>query len=241
MKALALIEPKRVALIEAPEPAGEGSLVSLEASSVNIGDIRGMRDERRSVSHGKAMVYPRLLGFTGVGRMIEPDGSARSRGIMRGQRVVIGGVWGCGTCRWCKAALPNLCDTVHLAGIDDETSGRWRERLRVPGDLLFRIDEAVDYRVAAIVSEIATVNRCVKRSRLEAGDIPRPSSASAPTACSPCRCCAIMAPPRCTGSIHCPRSGRPRWIWPPHPCTIRRIISPSWSAIPTRRPNASSR
>src|SRR5262245_55487860 len=170
MKAIVVQTPGRVACVEMPEPDGPGSTVQMEAANIGIGDIRAIRGQRRSISHEQDMRFPHVLGFAGVGRLVKLDAAAQARGLRIGDRLAIAGVSGCGRCDWCERGLVNLCDRVQLTGIDAPATGLWRERVSVAGARLYRIGESVDYRVATIVTEIATAARAVERSRFENGD-----------------------------------------------------------------------
>lgn len=170
MRALAVVRPGRVACLDLEDRGTQGAVVDVEAVIVGIGEVRAIRGERRSRTHDQGWTYPHVLGFAGVGRLRAVDDETSRRDLRPGDRVVLSGVSGCGTCGWCARGAENLCDTAGLAGIDDPDTGLMRERVRVPGRLLYRIGDAVDYRVATLASEVGTCVRAVRRSGLRPGE-----------------------------------------------------------------------
>src|SRR5262245_16771816 len=108
MKALQLVEERRLALVSLPDPPpprGDHVRVRMRAISLNHIDVwghRGMAFARRRL--------PLIVGVEGAG-IVDAVGPV-VQGLATGSRVVIYGGLICGECRWCRAGRENLCTNV---------------------------------------------------------------------------------------------------------------------------------
>ncbi|MET0909548.1 MAG: alcohol dehydrogenase catalytic domain-containing protein, partial [Ilumatobacteraceae bacterium] len=115
MRAAVTVGPRSIDVVERPEPPppGEGStLLRVETVGICGSDLHfytgalGARHER---------LRPRVQGheFSAVVEAVDPAGSP----FDVGDRVAVWPVTGCGRCRSCTAARPNVCSELDLIGV----------------------------------------------------------------------------------------------------------------------------
>ncbi|MFC8516484.1 alcohol dehydrogenase catalytic domain-containing protein [Streptomyces sp. NPDC057257] len=85
-------------------PAGEEVLIEVEAAGICRSDLHVI-DARDGVLPYR---LPFTLGHEVAGRVVERGPEAAGPAI--GERVVVYGPWGCGTCARCAAGAENYCD-----------------------------------------------------------------------------------------------------------------------------------
>jgi L-iditol 2-dehydrogenase len=118
----------QVEVRETSEPTLDpaGAILEMEACGVCGTDARTLfnGDPRATV--------PWILGHEPVGilRHVGP-GASLPAGVREGQRVFLGSILNCGTCRWCSDGLQNLCDHEFLYGFDP-FPGAYAEYAAVP-------------------------------------------------------------------------------------------------------------
>jgi L-iditol 2-dehydrogenase len=115
MRAAYMHEVEVVKVEDAPEPGLDpaGGLLRVEACGICGTDARTyFNGDPRAPS-------PWILGHEPVGTLVEvgPDAELPD-GIARGQRVFLGSILTCGTCRSCLDGYQNLCERHELYGYD---------------------------------------------------------------------------------------------------------------------------
>ncbi|PZO77811.1 MAG: NADPH:quinone oxidoreductase [Mesorhizobium amorphae] len=131
MKALQLVEDRRLELVDVPEPPPPGpgeATVAISAVALNHIDVwgwRGMAFAKRKL--------PLTVGAEASG-VVEAIGPGTS-GVLPGQLVAIYGARTCGLCRPCREKRDNLCENV--SGVHGfHLDGFAQERVNLPARLL---------------------------------------------------------------------------------------------------------
>lgn len=152
MRTLVAVAPGQVSCLEVPHPTPrEGKvLVAFQTGLFTAGTLRSIRGNAAQVVEG--FTYPRTIGGTAIGRVVDPGGSER---LSKGDKVLVSNVVVCGNCDQCRRGADNLCENRQLAGIQCE--GTFSESLLVDERRVFPVDESVDDRLAVLVTEVAVL------------------------------------------------------------------------------------
>lgn len=145
MRALQLIEDRRLELVNVPPPPPPGIgevTVSVSAVALNHIDVwgwRGMAFAKRKL--------PLTIGAEAAG-VVESVGHGVSN-LLPGQLVSIYGARTCGLCRPCREGRDNLCE--HVSGVHGfHLDGFAQERVNLPARLLVPAPPGVDAIGAAL-------------------------------------------------------------------------------------------
>lgn len=86
-----------------------------------------------------------------------------------GDPVVGGPTQRCGTCRFCRAGRPSLCEDRSTPGVT-EWQGAFATYIRVPEGELLALPDGLDLRAAALAEPLAVALHGITQGRLEPGD-----------------------------------------------------------------------
>jgi len=145
MRALQLIEDRRLEAVEIPSPPEPGLgevTVSIKAVALNHIDVwgwRGMAFAKRKL--------PLTIGAEASGEVaaVGPGVS----GLLPGQLVSIYGARTCGLCKACREGRDNLCE--HVSGVHGfHLDGFAQEKINLPARLLVPVPPGVDAVGAAV-------------------------------------------------------------------------------------------
>jgi len=133
----------------------------MTAATLNHRDIYLRRGEAGPVS------LPVILGSDGAGEVVEAEASSIYR---PGQRVVIYGVLGCGTCRACVGGSRHKCPSFGMVG--GERDGTQAEFVAVPEACLVQVPGDLDLNTAAAISlsGLTAWNMVVDEGAAQAGE-----------------------------------------------------------------------
>ncbi len=146
MRALQLVEDRRLEAVDVPEPAppalGEVTL-SIKAVALNHIDVwgwRGMAFAKRKL--------PLIIGAEASGEVAAVGPGVSN--LVPGQLVSIYGARTCGLCRPCREGRDNLCE--HVSGVHGfHLDGFAQEKINLPARLLVPAPPGVDAVSAAVV------------------------------------------------------------------------------------------
>ena len=145
MRALQLIEDRRLETVDlpAPPPPGQGEVtLRIKAVALNHIDVwgwRGMAFAKRKL--------PLVVGAEASGE-VETVGPGVSN-LLPGQLVSIYGARTCGLCRACREGRDNLCE--HVSGVHGfHLDGFAQEKINLPARLLVPAPPGVDAIGAAV-------------------------------------------------------------------------------------------
>lgn len=163
MKAVRVIEPGRLEIVEEPRPQLDSPrhvLVRVKAAGICGSDI--------SIYRGTSpvAVYPRVIGHEFAGEVVEVGGEVTR--VKTGDRVTVNPVIGCGTCRVCQKGRGNVCANLQVIGV--HVDGGFREYVSVPEANVFLVPEGMPWRQAAIVEPYTVAAQVAGRGGVEAGD-----------------------------------------------------------------------
>ena len=141
--------------VPAPEPLAGESVVRVEAAGICGSDMHAWH------GHDPRRVPPLILGHELAGTV--------EGGALDGRRVAVNPLLGCGRCRDCLAARPNLCLSRDLLGLGRD--GGYAERVRAPTANLMPIDDTLDAAAASLMEPLAVVVHALALAR---ATTPRP-------------------------------------------------------------------
>ena len=167
MRALQLIEDRKLELREVPEPPAPGAgevTVRVRAVALNHIDVwgwRGMAFAKRKL--------PLVIGAEASGE-VETIGPGVSN-VLPGQLVSIYGAQTCGLCRPCREGRDNLCENVSGV-LGFHLDGFAQEKINLPARLLIPAPPGVDAIGAALAPvTFGTVEHMLfDNARLEPGE-----------------------------------------------------------------------
>jgi 2-desacetyl-2-hydroxyethyl bacteriochlorophyllide A dehydrogenase len=145
MKAIAVLGPNHVEVVErpAPEPDG-GALVRVERTGICGTDLK--------VLHGALEVdYPLIMGHEMVG-IVERPGPLGL--VEAGTRVMVDPATSCGHCDLCRQGHLNLCRNGGLVGRDSD--GFFRRLVAVAEQRLHVIPDAISIEAASLMQVLGT-------------------------------------------------------------------------------------
>ena len=122
MKAIQVIEPENMQIIEVEKPQinkEKNVLIKMKAAGI-CGSDRGILH-----GHNAAATYPRIIGHEIVG-VVEAVGENVTK-VKPGDRVIIDQVTNCGHCYACRKGRPNVCVNLRVKGV--HIDGGYREWL----------------------------------------------------------------------------------------------------------------
>jgi len=135
VRALALVEPGRVEVVERPDPVPAPSEVLVRMTGVGIcGSDLSVFD-----GHRKVPGTPWVLGHEGVGEIVEVGGEVTGRQV--GERVVIEPNYCCFTCTSCRAGFSSGCENRQIVGIN--VPGLLAEYVAVPAPFAWLAPEGL--------------------------------------------------------------------------------------------------
>jgi threonine dehydrogenase-like Zn-dependent dehydrogenase len=151
VRATVLNGPRDVSLETVPDPVlpgPEGIVVTVERTAICGSDLHLFHDAPTGTGI--------RLGHEAIGTVA--DVGAHVRNVARGDRVLVSGVIGCGTCGPCLAGQPNVClnDKAATFGTVPDLPGGQAEAMAVPFADLFalRIPENVADEEAVLLTDI---------------------------------------------------------------------------------------
>ena len=151
-----------------PEIGPDDLLVRVEASAICGTDLRVVNNGQRKLTNGDRVV----LGheFTGV---VEKAGGRQAAHFPEGVRIGVAPNIGCGRCRMCAMALPNMCPDYRAYGINID--GAHAEYVRVVGDSIqqgsvMRLPQGVSPEAAALIEPLSCAVNGNRSVRIGLGD-----------------------------------------------------------------------
>jgi 2-desacetyl-2-hydroxyethyl bacteriochlorophyllide A dehydrogenase len=150
---------KDVMVEETPKPAIEGGrdvLVEVKACGICGSDLAILEGRH----HSKP---PVILGheLSGVVDAVGPD----VQGITPGDHVVVDPNLSCGSCVECRLGRRNMCQRMVELGITRD--GGFAEALRAPLEAVYKIDDRISWKAAALVEPLSCVVHGFAKTRIK--------------------------------------------------------------------------
>ena len=164
MKEVVVAEPHKAEVREGPVPelSGENEvLIQMKSAGVCGSD--------HHIYHGlnPCSTYPRIPGHENAGVVVKA-GSAVTN-VKVGDHVIVDLISTCGTCYQCRIGRKNVCEHVRVRG--SGADGGWREYFTAPASEVYKIDDSVDWKDAALVEPYAIGAHCTDRARIVPEDV----------------------------------------------------------------------
>ena len=166
---------------EIPEPKDNEVQIKMMAAGVCGSDIHIYKGENPNSR------YPLIPGHENVGLVTKVGADCKN--IKVGDHVVIDYVIRCGECYQCKHGRGNVCEHVLVRG--SGTNGGWREYWCVEEPYVYKIDDSIPWKDAALIEPLTSAN-----------------TAPAVQACARMMWCSFWAPAPSVPSLHRPASSR---------------------------------
>ncbi len=151
MKAVRVVSPSSLEVVDLPVPAGQGDVVvRCQVVGVCGTDVK--------VFTGAIPVdYPRVMGHEVIGEVMEAPPGAH---VSPGDRVLIDPASACGYCDLCLRGRGHLCRNAGLMG--REIDGVFAEYVRVPATRLVPVPESISETASGLLQVLGT---CVHAQR----------------------------------------------------------------------------
>jgi L-iditol 2-dehydrogenase len=167
MKALLLVDKKKLELTDLPKPdVGAGELlVRVKACGICGSDVHGYDG-----STGRR-IPPIVMGHEAAG-VIEAVGSG-VQNFAAGDRITFDSTIYCGQCDFCRAGRVNLCDRRRVLGVscgDYRQHGCFAEYVTIPQHIAYHLPDGLSFEHAAMVEAVSIAVHAVGRAPLRLGD-----------------------------------------------------------------------
>ncbi len=167
MKAVQLVAPHKLEVVELPMPPDPGpGEVMLKVRSVGVcgSDLHWFLDGRIG---SNICVLPQILGHEPVAEVAAVGAGVSEARI--GQRVFVEPAIGCGHCEYCASGNPNLCLTCRFLG-SSPTKGLFREYGVMPVHNLVPVPAGVSDAKATVAEPLAIILHVLELIEMRLGD-----------------------------------------------------------------------
>lgn len=162
MKAVSLAEPKKVQMVEIPEPevGPEDVLVDVKYVGLCGSDLNAYRGQIALVT------YPRIPGHE-VSGIIVAKGDKVPDSFKVGNKMMLSPYSNCGICPACRVGRPNCCQYNETLGV--QRDGALTDKIAVPYEKVF-VSESLSLRELALVEPMSVGYHAANRGRISEVD-----------------------------------------------------------------------
>jgi len=163
MKTCVITNPFQYEIREVPipEPKDDEVLIRMMAAGVCGSDIHIFKGENPCSS------YPLVPGHENVG-VVAKAGKNCTR-LKEGDHVVVDLIITCDDCYQCNHGRGNVCEHVLVRG--SGTDGGWREYFTAIESDVYKIDDRIPWKDAALIEPLAIGEHCTSRARICEDDV----------------------------------------------------------------------
>lgn len=162
MKAWQYLGPKKIELVEVPDPQIKDDEVLLKIKKV------GICGTDLHIYHGGMDVpVPITPGHEFTGEIAEVGASVTN--LKKGTRVVAEHVVGCGKCQYCQEGRKNICDEMVVYGL--HRPGALAEYMAIPASLVYPVPDKLTDDEAVLVEPLSIAVYGVRRGGVKVGDV----------------------------------------------------------------------
>lgn len=154
----------KLSIREVPEPKitkPDEVLIKVELAGICGTDVHILE-----VPPGHPATPGAILGHEYVGIVQEKGDAVKNLDI--GDRVVVDPNLTCGTCRYCRRGLPNMCENFTTLGI--YLNGGFAQYNVAPSRALYKISKDVPVERAALAEPLSCVVNAVRKLNIQVGD-----------------------------------------------------------------------
>jgi L-iditol 2-dehydrogenase len=161
MRALQLVAPSTLAVVDLPQPSPGSGEVRLRVKACGIcgSDLHGMDG-----SSGRR-IPPLVMGHEASGEVdVVGEGVTAWK---PGDRVTFDSTVWCGECGYCREGRVNLCDSRQVVGVacaEFRRDGAFAEYVTVPQRILHRLPDALSFEEAAFAEPVGVALHAVRRA-----------------------------------------------------------------------------
>lgn len=162
MKSCVITSPFHYEIREVPipEPGDNEVLIQMKSAGVCGSDLHIYRGEN------PCSTYPLVPGHENAGIVAKTGKNVTN--VKVGDHVVVDLIITCGECYQCTHGREEVCENVLVRG--SGTDGGWREYFTAPEDDVYKIDNTIPWKDAALIEPIAIGAHCTKRGRIQPDD-----------------------------------------------------------------------
>ncbi len=160
MKAIQVIEPENMQIIEVEKPQinkEKNVLIKMKAAGI-CGSDRGILH-----GHNAAATYPRIIGHEIVG-VVEAIGEGVTK-VKPGDRVIIDQVTNCGHCYACRKGRPNVCVNLKVKGV--HIDGGYREWMTCNEKDCYILPDFLEDKDCVMIEPTTIAVQACSRAQLE--------------------------------------------------------------------------
>jgi L-gulonate 5-dehydrogenase len=163
MKSCVITEPLHYEIREVPipEPKDDEVLIKMMAAGVCGSDMHIFKGENPCSS------YPLVPGHENVGVIVKVGKDCKK--IKVGDHVVVDLIITCDECYQCTHGRGNVCEHVLVRG--SGTDGGWREYFTAIESDVYKIDDKLPWKDAALIEPLAIGEHCTGRARIASDDV----------------------------------------------------------------------
>lgn len=163
MKAMLLTAPRKLALVDFPDPkpADDEVLLRIHACGICGSDIHGWDG-----SSGRRNP-PLIMGHEAAGEIVSVGPKVER--WKTGDRVTFDSTISCGHCYFCRSGQVNLCENRRVLGVSPaeyKQHGAFAEYLAVPARILYPMALQLTYEQAAMVEPVSIAIHAVQRVKI---------------------------------------------------------------------------
>ncbi|MBI4877402.1 MAG: alcohol dehydrogenase catalytic domain-containing protein [Acidobacteria bacterium] len=167
MKAVHLVEPKKLEVVEVPMPPDPGpgeAMLKIRSVGICGSDLHWYLDGRIG---SNICVLPQVLGHEPVAEVVAVGPGVPESRI--GERVFVEPAIGCGRCEYCLTGNHNLCPTCRFLG-SSPTKGLFREYGVMPAHNLIPVPAGVSDARATVAEPLAVILHILELIEMRVGD-----------------------------------------------------------------------
>lgn len=163
MKAIKVIEPFKVEIVDVPTPSVQNDddvIVRITSGGICGSDI-GIYNGTNSLA-----TYPRLIGHEFGGIVTETGKNVTS--VKVGDKVAVDPVISCGHCYACKIGRHNVCSTLEVMGVHRD--GGFAEYVSAPEANIHKFNKDFDESLLGLVEPYTIGVEINRRAQIAKGD-----------------------------------------------------------------------
>ena len=170
MKAIVIQKPYELNMIEEPKPkVGPKEVLSRVKYSGICATDMAMYDGTLFSGQPDMVRYPVRIGHEWSG-VVEEVGS-EVVGLKPGDKVVGDDSVPCGDCEFCLSGQYQICPYGRAVGtVKDTWPGSFAEYMLMPSRLIFKLDESIDLKEAALIEPAGIAFTGLKKGEISIGD-----------------------------------------------------------------------
>lgn len=163
MKAIRVLEPFNVEIVDIPKPEitdAKDVIVRITSGGICGSDI-GIWNGTNSLA-----TYPRVIGHEFGGIVAEVGMDVKD--VKVGDKVAVDPVFSCGECYACKSGRHNVCSVLEVMGVHRD--GGFAEFIKAPENNIYKFNQDFDESLLGLVEPYTIGVQINKRADIKMGD-----------------------------------------------------------------------